>query len=86
MLAANGGTFAIAFDSMQADLHCSREMASLALALYPLGFGIAPLFLASFSEEIGRRWMYIVTTFLFCLCFLPIALCVVFALLLLCHR
>jgi MFS family permease len=51
MMAAFGASsFGIAVPSMQTEIHVSDEVGFLALAVYPLGFGITPLFLAPFSE------------------------------------
>ncbi|KAG6374760.1 hypothetical protein JVT61DRAFT_4136 [Boletus reticuloceps] len=53
--------------TMVEDLHCSYFAATVGLSLYPLGFGIVPLFTSSLSEEFGRFPIYIVSTFSFML-------------------
>ncbi|KAF8449345.1 major facilitator superfamily domain-containing protein [Boletus edulis BED1] len=53
--------------TMVEDLHCSNFAATVGLSLYPLGFGIVPLFTSSLSEEFGRFPIYIVSTFSFML-------------------
>ena len=45
-----GSAFAIGTASLIEDLGCSRELAVLGLSAFPLGFGLAPLLLAPFSE------------------------------------
>ncbi|KIM81228.1 hypothetical protein PILCRDRAFT_72078 [Piloderma croceum F 1598] len=47
------------FPTMTRDLHCTEFQASIGLAVYALGFGVFPLVTTSFSEEIGRRPLYI---------------------------
>lgn len=71
--ASTGGIIEAGYPSMRKDLHASQEEAALTLSMYALGFGLAPLFLASFSEEWGRRPMYIVFSGLFTIFFIPIA-------------
>jgi len=44
---------------MTRELHCTEFQASIGLAVYALGFGVFPLVSTSFSEEIGRRPLYI---------------------------
>lgn len=47
------------FASMPRDLHCTQYEAALGLSLFTSGFGLAPLVTASFSEEFGRKPVYI---------------------------
>ncbi|KAF8320058.1 drug transporter [Clavulina sp. PMI_390] len=72
--AAASSIIAIGFPSMQNDLKCTEFQATLSLALYPLGFALTPLILAPLSEEWGRRPIYLASSFLFTMLFLPIAL------------
>lgn len=44
---------------MISDLNCTNLQATLGLSLYGLGFGLVPLVTSSFSEEVGRRPLYI---------------------------
>lgn len=44
---------------MTRDLNCTQFQATIGLSVYALGFGVVPLFSSSFSEEIGRRPLYI---------------------------
>lgn len=43
-------------------------------SMYCLGFGVVPLFTAAFSEEFGRRPLFIVSSVIFALMHLMIAL------------
>ncbi|SCV68698.1 BQ2448_819 [Microbotryum intermedium] len=58
-----GAAFSMGTYSMVQDLNCSLELAVLALSTFPLGFGLAPLVLAPFSDSI-----------IYTLFFLPITL------------
>lgn len=62
---------------MVSELGCSTFAATVGLSVYPLGFGLVPLFTSSLSEEFGRFPIYIVTTFLFALMHVMTALQVV---------
>lgn len=44
---------------MISDLSCTEFQATIGLSVYALGFGLFPLITTSFSEEIGRRPLYI---------------------------
>lgn len=46
---------------MTKDLNCTPFQATIGLSIYSLGFGIVPLVTTSFSEEVGRRPLYIVS-------------------------
>ena len=71
------------FSSMIRDLHCTEFQATIGLSVYPLGFGLIPLVSASFSEEFGRKPLYIGSGLGFLLMFPMIALYVWFELCLL---
>lgn len=73
-IASVASVIALGYPSMIRDLNCSAEQAAATLSLYSLGFGVAPLILASLSEEFGRRTMYLGTGAIFTIFFLPIAL------------
>ncbi|GAA5894174.1 hypothetical protein JCM5296_004675 [Sporobolomyces johnsonii] len=68
-----GTAFAMGNESMMADLHCSREVATLGLSVFPLGFGLGPLFTAPLSEAYGRYPMYFVSCLIYLIFFIPIA-------------
>lgn len=63
--------------SMVEDLHSSTFAATVGFSVYPLGFGVVPLFTSSLSEEFGRFPLYILTTFFFALAHVMTALQVV---------
>lgn len=44
---------------MTSDLNCTNFQATIGLSLYGLGFALFPLVTSSFSEEVGRRPLYI---------------------------
>jgi MFS family permease len=46
---------------MTQDLHATKFQASMGLSVYTLGFAFLPLFTSSFSEEFGRKPIYIVS-------------------------
>lgn len=52
-------SYSMGFASMPRDLHCTQYEAALGLSLFTSGFGLAPLVTASFSEEFGRKPVYI---------------------------
>ncbi|KAJ8579897.1 MFS general substrate transporter [Rhizopogon salebrosus TDB-379] len=60
-------SYPISYESMMQDLHCTEFQATLGLGLYAMGFGIFPLISSSFSEEFGRRPVYIFSSVLFLL-------------------
>ncbi|GAA5952622.1 hypothetical protein JCM21900_006052 [Sporobolomyces salmonicolor] len=68
-----GTAFAMGNESMMADLHCSREVATLGLSVFPLGFGLGPLFTAPLSEAYGRYPMYFISCLVYLIFFIPIA-------------
>lgn len=60
--------------SMMRDLDCSRLQVITGFNVYSLGFGTVPLVSASFSEEFGRRPLYIISGIGFILMFTMMAL------------
>ncbi|KAG1848315.1 major facilitator superfamily domain-containing protein [Suillus subalutaceus] len=64
---ASASSYSISYESMMHDLNCTQLQATVGLSLYVLGFGIVPLISSSFSEECGRRPLYIVSSVLFML-------------------
>ncbi|KAI0272421.1 major facilitator superfamily domain-containing protein [Gloeopeniophorella convolvens] len=59
--AAAASSYNTGFPSMTRDLNCTNFQATIGLSVYPLGFGLVPLFTAPFSEEVGRRPLYLVS-------------------------
>lgn len=43
------------------DLNCTDFQATIGFSMFALGFGVTPLFTAPFSEEFGRRPLYLVS-------------------------
>ncbi|KAK4699960.1 hypothetical protein P7C70_g6294, partial [Phenoliferia sp. Uapishka_3] len=68
-----GTGFSMGINTMKRELDCSSELASMGLAAFPLGFAVAPLVLAPFSEAYGRYWMYCITATLYTIFLIPIA-------------
>ncbi|KAH7885788.1 major facilitator superfamily domain-containing protein [Phlebopus sp. FC_14] len=60
--ATASSSFAMGYDSM------------VPLCVYPLGFAVVPLFSTAFSEEVGRRPVYLVTAFVSVLCYVLAAM------------
>jgi len=56
------------------EFHCSTFAATVGFSVYPIGFGVIPLFTSSLSEEFGRFHLCILTTFLFMLMHVMMAL------------
>ena len=73
-LAANMATYNLGFPGMIKDLNCTQFQATVGLALACLGFGVAPMVTASFSEEFGRQPLYIVSAIGFALMHVMVAL------------
>ncbi|KIJ63081.1 hypothetical protein HYDPIDRAFT_29773 [Hydnomerulius pinastri MD-312] len=71
---AASSSYSISTPSMTAELHCTQLQATLGLGLYAIGFGIVPLVTSSFSEEIGRRPVYIFSSLMFTLTQVMVAL------------
>jgi predicted MFS family arabinose efflux permease len=62
------------YSSMTRDLDCTLYQAILGFGVYPLGFAFTPLVTSSLSEEFGRFHFYIVSSFMFVLTEVIIAL------------
>ena len=43
------------------DLNCTDFQATIGFSVFALGFALTPLFTAPFSEEFGRRPLYLVS-------------------------
>lgn len=71
-VAFSNTAFASGTPSMMRQLGCSKELATLGLALFPLGFALGPLTLAPLSEAYGRYPMYIASAIIYLLMFVPI--------------
>lgn len=56
------------------DLNCTEFQATVGLSVYLLGFAVVPLVSASFSEEFGRRPLYIGSFIGFILSHMTVAL------------
>ncbi|KAG2140197.1 MFS general substrate transporter [Suillus clintonianus] len=65
--ASSASSYSISYESMMQDLNCTQLQATLGLSLYVAGDGIVPLISSSFSEERGRRPLYIASAILFML-------------------
>ncbi|KAK0440945.1 MFS polyamine transporter [Desarmillaria tabescens] len=74
LAAITAAGYNLGFDSMTRDLNCTRFQATIGLSTYTLGFGIVPLFTASFSEEFGRQPLYIVSAGGFFIMYIMVAL------------
>ncbi|KAJ7722401.1 MFS general substrate transporter [Mycena metata] len=57
---ATASAYALGFPSMMRELGCTHEQAALGISTFCLGFGLVPLLTSSFSEEFGRRPLYVV--------------------------
>ncbi|KIJ20594.1 hypothetical protein PAXINDRAFT_66333, partial [Paxillus involutus ATCC 200175] len=67
-------TYTIGILTMTRDLNCSTFEATVGLSVYPLGFSLVPLLTSSLSEEFGRFRLYIISSLLFMLTHVMIAL------------
>ncbi|KAH7885759.1 MFS general substrate transporter [Phlebopus sp. FC_14] len=74
IVASASTSFSIGYQSMTRDLNCTQFQATVAFALFALGFGVVPLVTSSFSEEVGRSPLYWVCSLAFMLTELMIAL------------
>lgn len=74
LVAAATTAYNMGFPSMITDLNCTHAQATLGLSLYGIGFAVVPLVSSSFSEEFGRRPLYIVSVSGFFLMHLVVAL------------
>ncbi|KAI9573833.1 major facilitator superfamily domain-containing protein [Boletus coccyginus] len=72
--AAAISSYTMGVQKMVDELHCSAFLATVGLSVYPIGFAVVPLFTSSLSEEFGRFRLYILTTFLFMLMHVVMAL------------
>ncbi|GAA5858755.1 hypothetical protein JCM8547_004973 [Rhodosporidiobolus lusitaniae] len=74
LLVAYAGTaFAMGTPSMMEELGCPHEVATLGLSVFPLGFGLGPLFTAPLSEAYGRYPMYFISCLIYLVFFIPTA-------------
>ncbi|KAL0579469.1 hypothetical protein V5O48_002510 [Marasmius crinis-equi] len=71
--AANAGSYNMGFSTMIRDFNCTQLQATWGLSLYALGFGLIPLVSASFSEEFGRRPLYVVSALGFMMMYVMVA-------------
>ncbi|KAL0567583.1 hypothetical protein V5O48_014412, partial [Marasmius crinis-equi] len=71
--AANIGSYNMGFTTMIQDFNCTQLQATWGLSLYALGFGFVPLVSASFSEEFGRRPLYVVSALGFMMMYVMVA-------------
>ncbi|KAJ6141653.1 hypothetical protein N7470_010043 [Penicillium chermesinum] len=55
------------------EFNSSQEVATLGLSTFIWGLGLGPLFLSPLSEFYGRRWVYIISLFLFLIWLIPCA-------------
>jgi hypothetical protein len=74
ILGAAGSSYVMSYSSMIRDLDCTLLQATMGLSMYALGIGLAPLVTTSFSEEFGRFLFYIISSFMFMLTEMMIAL------------
>ncbi|KAF8624022.1 hypothetical protein AX17_007228 [Amanita inopinata Kibby_2008] len=75
LLAASAASaYNLGFESMGRELHSSDEANISGLSVFALGFGLIPLVSASFSEEFGRKPLYIFSSAGFALMYLMVAL------------
>ena len=74
MAAYIGPAYAMGYGSMTTALNCTEFQATIGLSVYALGFAVVPLFSAALSEEFGRQPLYIVSTLVFLLMQVGIAL------------
>lgn len=75
-LGAAVSSYAMGYSSMIRDLGCTSFQATMGLSMFALGVGLAPLVTSSFSEEFGRLLFYIISSVMFMLTEVMIALCV----------
>ncbi|KAJ7930408.1 MFS general substrate transporter [Mycena leptocephala] len=57
--------YSMGFPSMMRELHCNEEQAALGISMFCLGFALVPLLTSAFSEEFGRRPLFVVCTIVF---------------------
>ncbi|GAA5899377.1 MFS transporter [Sporobolomyces salmoneus] len=73
LVAYCGTAFGQGSGSMIRELGCSEELATLGLSIFPLGFGLGPLFTAPLSEAYGRYPLYVISALFYLIFFIPIA-------------
>lgn len=56
-----GSVFLPAIESINEDLHISRDVVNVSYGIYVLSLAIFPLWWSSFSEQFGRRNIYIIS-------------------------
>ncbi|BGP52669.1 hypothetical protein JCM8202v2_000225 [Rhodotorula sphaerocarpa] len=71
-VAFSNTAFSSGTTSMMRALGCSREVAVVAFAVFPLGFGLGPMTMAPLSEAYGRYPMYLASALVYLLMFVPI--------------
>ncbi len=79
LTAFTAGSYAAGDEQYQDEWGVSKPVAALGIALFTLGFGFAPMFLAPFSEINGRRPVFVVAGGLFVIFQLTCALTPTFA-------
>ncbi|KAJ7813897.1 MFS general substrate transporter [Mycena olivaceomarginata] len=62
---ATASAYSMGFPSMMRELRCNEEQAALGISMFCLGFALVPLLTSAFSEEFGRRPLYVVCTIVF---------------------
>ncbi|KAJ7812625.1 MFS general substrate transporter [Mycena olivaceomarginata] len=62
---ATASAYSMGFPSMMRELRCTEEQAALGISMFCLGFALVPLLTSAFSEEFGRRPLYVVCTIVF---------------------
>lgn len=77
--AYTAGSYAAGADQMTHEWNISEPVFEVGITLFTCGFGLAPMFLAPFSEINGRRPVFVVTGTLFCVFQLVCALTPTFA-------
>jgi hypothetical protein len=55
-----------AITSLAKDLHTSIELINLTISSYMIVSGIAPAIIGDLADITGRRWIYILTLFIYC--------------------
>ena len=77
--AYTAGSYAAGADQMMREWNISEPVFEVGITLFTCGFGLAPMFLAPFSEINGRRPVFVITGTLFCVFQLVCALTPTFA-------
>ncbi|GAA5888892.1 hypothetical protein JCM6882_002892 [Rhodosporidiobolus microsporus] len=73
MASYTGTAFPMGTESMMEELNCTRWVATLGLSVFPLGFGLGPLFTAPLSEAFGRYPIYCISSLIYLIFFIPTA-------------